>query len=96
MALDFLNISGKLVYLINKTRTNPDTIATSTSVEWIFSQGCHLLSFSCNRLSSKTVRASLCLGSWSRNDLIIIANVMAAVNSGTKKRKLASQESVEV
>jgi len=43
------------------------------------------------------VQASLCLGSWSRHDLVVMEDVMAAVKTPTKKRKsLASQESVEV
>ncbi|KAJ7441170.1 hypothetical protein B0H11DRAFT_1749904, partial [Mycena galericulata] len=43
--------------------------ATCTGVERVFSKGRQLLHFTRNRLSGKSVRTFLCLGSWSRHDL---------------------------
>ncbi|KAJ7906548.1 hypothetical protein B0H13DRAFT_1553102, partial [Mycena leptocephala] len=43
---------------------------TSTNVERVFLQGRHILSFSCNCLTSESIRRFLCLGSWSRKDLV--------------------------
>lgn len=59
--------------------------AISTSVERVFSQGRHLLHFTRNRLSASTIRSSLCLGSWCRNDLIITKDLVSAVASGKRK-----------
>ncbi|KAJ6545606.1 hypothetical protein B0H19DRAFT_846600, partial [Mycena capillaripes] len=44
--------------------------ATSTGVERVFSKGRQLLHFTHNRLSGKSVRTFLCLGSWSKHDLV--------------------------
>ena len=68
MALDYLTIPG--------TRTNSgnvfifadkhlSSIATSTDVERVFSQGRILLSHIRNRLSAQTTRALMCVGDWS-------------------------------
>ncbi|GBE81312.1 hypothetical protein SCP_0310390 [Sparassis crispa] len=64
--------------------------ATSTAVERAFSQGRQLLHFTRNRLSPKSIRAALCLGSWGRSELLHIADLIAAVN--TKKCKWAVVE----
>ncbi|KAL1941326.1 hypothetical protein VTO73DRAFT_7143 [Trametes versicolor] len=44
--------------------------ATSVDVERTFSRGCRLLSHVRSRLSAQTTRAVLCVGDWSRLDLI--------------------------
>jgi hypothetical protein len=55
--------------------------ATSTSVERVFSQGCHLLPFSRNSLSPSSIRAFLCFGSWSRCGLVVLEDVVDAVTA---------------
>ena len=55
-------------------------LATSTAVEQVFSQGCHILPFTHNRLSSSSIRAYLCFGSWARSGLVILSDVVAAVS----------------
>ena len=62
-------------------------------VECVFSQGRHLLPFICSRLSPSLFRALLCLSSWSRNDLVGIDDIVAAV-SLTKKRKAVEMADV--
>ncbi|KAJ7491651.1 hypothetical protein B0H11DRAFT_1662187, partial [Mycena galericulata] len=44
--------------------------ATSTAVERVFSRGRHLLVFTRNRLSAKSIRKLLCFGSWSQKDMV--------------------------
>jgi hypothetical protein len=66
MALDYLSILGRLCTIA----LTSITIATSTAVERVFSQGRHLLHFTQNRLSLSSTRAFLCLGSWLRCDLV--------------------------
>ena len=55
--------------------------ATSTAVERVFSQGCHLLPFTCNNLSLGSIRAFLCFGSWAHCGLLVFDDVLAAVLS---------------
>ena len=55
--------------------------ATSTSVERVFSQGCHLLPFARNPLSPSSIRAFLCFGSWVRCGLVVFDNVVTAVTT---------------
>ena len=56
-------------------------IATSTAVEWVFSQGHHLLLFTRNSLSPSLIRAFLCFGSWARCGLVVFDDVVAAVSA---------------
>ncbi|KIK49060.1 hypothetical protein CY34DRAFT_70720 [Suillus luteus UH-Slu-Lm8-n1] len=63
--------------------------ASSTAVERVFSQARQLLHFTRNRLSSASIRAFLCLGSWSRHDLIDTQDFLGVVMK-TKKRKHSS------
>ncbi|KDQ52754.1 hypothetical protein JAAARDRAFT_138189, partial [Jaapia argillacea MUCL 33604] len=44
--------------------------ATSTAVECILSKGCQLLHFTCNCLSSLSIKASMCLVLWGQCDLL--------------------------
>ena len=46
------------------------TIATSIDVEWFFSCGCLLLSHVHSRLSVQSTRVLLCLGLWSKLNLV--------------------------
>lgn len=55
--------------------------ATSTAVERVFSQGRHLLPFTRNNLSSGSIRAFLCFGSWACCGLLVFDDVVAAVSS---------------
>jgi hypothetical protein len=57
--------------------TNCNKLATSADVKWIFSQGQFLLSHVHRQLSVQSTQALLCLGSWSKMDLIKNKNVMA-------------------
>ncbi|KAJ7763893.1 hypothetical protein B0H16DRAFT_1801244, partial [Mycena metata] len=63
--------------------------ATSTEVEHVFSRGRQLLHLTRNRLSAKSVRTFLCLGSQSKHDLVGDQVFHAAVreNMGEKKGK---------
>ena len=53
--------------------------ATSTSVERVFSQGCHLLPFSHNSLSPSSVCAFLYFGSWSFGGIAVLNDIIGAV-----------------
>lgn len=61
-------------------------LATSTSVERVFSQGRHLLPFTRNSLSSSSIRAFLCFGSWSRCSLVVFGDVLAAMSETSWKK----------
>ena len=54
--------------------------ATSTAVEHIFSQGHHILPFTRNHLSSSSIWAYLCFGSWAHSGLVVLSDVVAAVS----------------
>jgi hypothetical protein len=86
MALDFLSIPGKSS-LTNLTTDTNNYLATSTAVERVFSQGRHLLQFTWNRLSASSIRAYLCLGSWSQLDLVRMEDIVDAVTPPSVKRK---------
>lgn len=66
--------------------------ATSTAAERVFSQGRHLLSFTRNRLSGRSIRAYLCLGSWSKADLISSTELVKAINNASRKRARAGDD----
>ena len=51
-------------------------IATSTDVECVFSQG-QVLSHVCNWLSSQSIQALMCLGSWSQLGLVKDKDIFA-------------------
>jgi len=51
---------------------------TSVDVERVFSQGCLLLPYVRNRLSSESTCALLCLGNWSRRGFVKDGNIKAA------------------
>ncbi|KAF7359902.1 putative AC9 transposase [Mycena venus] len=59
--------------------------STSVAVERVFSHGRRLLEFTRNRMSGASFRRQLCLGSWGRNNLIRIQDLIAACTP--KKRK---------
>jgi hypothetical protein len=48
-------------------------------VERLFSQGRHLLVFTRNRLSGESIRRFLCVGGWSKRDIIRTEHVVEAV-----------------
>ncbi|KIM36132.1 hypothetical protein M413DRAFT_20603 [Hebeloma cylindrosporum] len=52
--------------------------ATSTDVERIFSKGRLVLSHIRNRLSVASTRALMCLGAWSKLDLVWDSDIKAA------------------
>ena len=71
-------------------------IATSTAVECVFSAGRHLLPFTQNRLSGKSVCQFLCLGDWSRKDLIKTGDIVQAIQAKIKKAKCSHEEGEDV
>lgn len=94
MALDYLSCPGMLFPLLSNTLFIDHNLATSTAVERVFSQGRHLLHFSRNRLMPKSIRALLCLGSWSNNELLDMPSLVAAITP-SKKRKFSESEGLE-
>jgi LSD1 subclass zinc finger protein len=64
------------------------------AVERIFSQGRQLLSFTRNRLGASSIRASLCMGSWGRNNLLFFEDLLAGVKSSSKRRRELSDVEV--
>ena len=79
MALDYLSIPGMYPFTSEIDR-HADTCfgtATSTDVERVFSQGRLLLSHIRNRLLSQSIRALMCLGSWSQLGLVKDADIYA-------------------
>lgn len=74
MATDYLSIPGTL-----SQHPYVDSIdifvATSVDVERLFSRGRVLLAHVRNRLCAQTIRALLCLGSWSRLGLVKDADI---------------------
>lgn len=60
-------------------------LATSVDVERLFSRGRMLLSHTRNRLSSQSIRAILCLGSWGFHTFV----------GSTDLQKLASLQDIE-
>jgi hypothetical protein len=63
--------------------------ATSTAVERVFSQGRQLLNFTRNRLSASSIRASLCFGDWSRKELVQSSDIVDAIVSKGKHKRVA-------
>ena len=79
MALDYLSIPGMYPFT-SEIDHHADTCfatATSTDVERVFSQGRLLLSHIRNRLLSQSIRALMCLGSWSQLGLVKDADIYA-------------------
>jgi hypothetical protein len=62
-------------------------VATSTAVERVFSAGRHLLPFTRNRLSGRSIRRFMCLGDWSRKDIISTEDIVQSIQSRFKKAK---------
>jgi hypothetical protein len=67
MALDYLTIPGANLFnsLFLLADKNVSSIATSTDVERVFSEGRILLSHIRNKLSVQTTCALMCVGNWS-------------------------------
>jgi hypothetical protein len=81
MALDYLTIPGKFIYIFSSSsqRKLIYQLATSVDVERVFSQGRLLLSHIRSRLSVQSTRALMCLGVWSILGFITDSDVRAAV-----------------
>lgn len=94
MALDFLSAPRKSCLLIYNI-SDLSFAATSTAVERVFSQGRHLLSHTRNALSSQSLRSFLCLGSWSRRDLVVMKDLIDAVRANMGKKKAAHADGAE-
>jgi len=54
------------------------TIGSSVGIEHVFSQGRLVLLYMCNRLSSESMRALLCLGDWSACGLVKDCHIKTA------------------
>lgn len=77
MALDYHTVPCKRAFLVLWCITNIIS-GTSVDVERVFSQGRLLLPYVCNRLSSESTRALLCLGDWSRRSFVKDGDIKAA------------------
>ena len=66
--------------------------ATSVAVERVFSRGRILLSHLRNRLSAQSVHALLCLGDWSRLNLISDADIQAITSIPEDKNEETIEE----
>ena len=60
-------------------------VATSTEVERVFSQGQQLLHFTCSQLAPSSIRAYMCLGSWSRHDLLLMGDMLSVLRVKRKR-----------
>lgn len=69
MALDYLTIPGTSNLSLSKIILTL-LVATSVDVERLFSRGRLLLTHVRSRLSAQSTRALLCLGAWSRLNLV--------------------------
>lgn len=70
MAVDYLTIPGKIFLSSCILLTRYRILATSVDVERLFSRGRLLLSHIRSRLSVQSTRALLCLGVWSKLNLV--------------------------
>ncbi|KAL1700067.1 hypothetical protein EV121DRAFT_214925, partial [Schizophyllum commune] len=64
--------------------------ATSTAVERVFSQGRRLIHFTRSRLAASAIRAFLCLGTWSRKNMLRDADLLDAISSSGKRKRAES------
>ena len=90
MAFDFLSAPGMLRRFTLNYFFELDILlrlATSTAVERVFSQGRHLLPFTRNRLSGHSIRALLCLGDWSRKNLVDNEIIVKALDPKNKRKR---------
>lgn len=92
MAFDYLSVPGTVLTVFRGFSTHLiyDHLATSTAVERVFSQGRHLLHFTRNRLSPASIRAIMCLGDWSRRNLVSNKDVVDAIVNNRKRKRVAS------
>ncbi len=63
-------------------------------MERVFSQGRQLLHFTRNRLAPSSIRAYMCLGSWSKHDLLSLGDLLSALRV-KRKRGGSSVEALE-
>ena len=70
------------------------TVATSTAVERLFSQGRQLLHFTRNRLSPSMIRSFLCFGDWGRKDIVDMDDIVMGIRQARlgRKRPLSDSE----
>jgi hypothetical protein len=90
MVLDYMSIPVSnpfLLYLIVLTKSP----AMSTAIERVFLQGRQLLHFTRNALSASSIHAYLCLGSWGRNDLIVVKDLLSVVGSMKRKASMDAE-----
>lgn len=85
MALDYLSIPGESDIATSGQCADLYVPATSTAVERVFSQGRQLLHFTRNTLSTASIRAFLCLGSWCRSDIISSQDLVSSLSSNKRK-----------
>lgn len=88
MALSYLSIPGKWSFKFYISFNHSTIIlATSVDVERVFSKGRLILSYVRNRLSVDSTRAILCLGAWSKLDLISKDDIIHAANLPDVKKE---------
>jgi hypothetical protein len=84
MALDYHTIPCKCLNCYLPTHHDahllyfPTTPGSSVGVEHIFSQGCLVLLYMHNCLTSKSTHALVCLGDWSAHGLVRDCNIKIA------------------
>ena len=88
----FVYCVSKSSYLYLQYINKPSSLATSTAVECVFSQGWHILHFTWNHLSPSTIHTHLCLGSWACYGLISVANFVKAIQLESKRKWAEDEE----
>jgi len=83
MALDYHTIPYKCLNCYLPTHAYllyfPTTPDSSVSVECVFSQGCLVLLYICNCLTSKSTHTLVCLGDWRAHRLVRDCDIKSAV-----------------
>jgi hypothetical protein len=64
-----------------------ESSGTSTAVEHVFSKGQQLLLYTRNRLSPASIHSLLCIGDWSRKDLVHMPDLVEAIGGKKKSGK---------
>ncbi len=96
MALNYDSIPGKCYCRRVVVKITNEYLATSVAVEHIFSRARRLITWECNRLSSQSIRALMCVGAWSLMDLINEKDILAVTCEAIVPPKDKSAEEVEL
>lgn len=100
MAFDFLSAPGMYCLLAILPSMLIfgicESSGTSTAVERVFSKGRQLLSYTRNRLSPASICSLLCLGDWSRKDLVHMPDLVEAIGGKEKSRKRVFEDILSI